>query len=257
MPLTSDGEEKPWQVVGPSAVSVGDGWPVPSPLSHEELEQTKNEWVAGARRAQAAGFDMLEIHSAHGYLLNSFLSPLANLRNDEYGGDLAGRMRYPLEVIAAVRAVWPDEKPLSVRISAVDGLVGGWTIDDSVVFARELKRIGVDIVDCSSGGIGGSATAVRLPRTFGFQIPFAEQVKKEADIATIAVGLIVEPRMANTIIKDGRADIVALGREALVEPNWPHLAARVLSGDPAFERWPKQVGWWLERRDASLAASQR
>jgi 2,4-dienoyl-CoA reductase-like NADH-dependent reductase (Old Yellow Enzyme family) len=166
-------------------------------------------------------------------------------------------MRYPLAVIEAVRAAWPDEKPLSVRISAVDGLVGGWTIEDSVIFAGQLKRHGVDLVDCSSGGVGGSATAVRVPRSYGFQVPFAEQVRREAGIATIAVGLIVDPVMANNIIADGSADIVALGREALVEPNWPHLAARALSGQPQHDRWPKQVGWWLDRRDASLASSRR
>jgi 2,4-dienoyl-CoA reductase-like NADH-dependent reductase (Old Yellow Enzyme family) len=255
LPLTSDGAEKSWEVVGPSAVAVAEGWQIPTALDYSAMERLRDDWVSAAHRAHAAGFEMIEVHAAHGYLLNSFLSPLSNLRNDEFGGDIAGRMRYPLEVIAAVRAAWPDEKPLSVRISAVDGLVGGWTIEDSVVFARELKRIGVDLVDCSSGGIGGSATAVRLPRSFGFQVPFAEQVRKEAEIGTIAVGLIIDPHMANDIIAGGKADIVAIGREALVEPNWPHLAARDLSGQPGYDRWPKQVGWWLEKRDASLASS--
>ena len=254
--LAPESEEKGWEVVGPSAVSVGEGWPLPKALDHGEMETIKDDWVAAARRAAAAGFDILEVHAAHGYLLNSFLSPIANLRNDEFGGDIVGRMRYPLDVIAAVRAVWPDEKPLFVRISAVDGVDGGWTIEDSVIFARELKQIGVDVVDCSSGGVGGSATAARVPRGYGFQVPFAEQVRKEAEIATIAVGLIVEPEAANEVIAQGKADIVAIGRQALVEPNWPHLAARALSGRPHYERWPLQVGWWLERRDASLASSR-
>jgi len=257
LPLPPDGAEKPWQTVAASAVPVAENWPVPEPLDQEAMEGLKGDWVAAARRAEAAGFDMIEIHAAHGYLLNSFLSPLSNLRNDAYGGDRAGRMRFPLEVVAAVRAAWPDDKPLSVRISAVDGLDGGWSIEDSVVFARELKRLGVDLVDCSSGGLGGSATNTRVPRGFGFQVPYAEQVRREADIRTITVGLIVEPEMANAIIAEGKADMVAIGREALVEPNWPHLAARTLAGKPSYQNWPAQAGWWLERRDASLASSRR
>lgn len=254
LPLPPDGAEKPWQIVGPSAVPVAENWPVPTPLEHGAMERLVEDWVAATRRADAAGFDMIEVHAAHGYLLHSFLSPLSNQRNDAFGGDLAGRMRFPLTVVAAVRAAWPDEKPLSVRISAVDGLEGGWEIEDSVAFAQELKRLGVDIVDCSSGGLGGSATAVRIPRSYGFQVPFAEQVRREADIATMAVGLVVEPQMANAIVAEGKADMVAIGREALVEPNWPHLARHALSDKPAYENWPPQAGWWLERRDASLAS---
>lgn len=254
LPLPPDGAEKPWQTVAPSALPVAENWPVPAALEHDAMERLIQDWVAATCRADAAGFDMIEVHAAHGYLLHSFLSPLSNQRNDAFGGDRAGRMRFPLQVVAAVREAWPDEKPLSVRISAVDGLEGGWEIEDSVAFARELKRLGVDLVDCSSGGLGGSATAVRIPRSYGFQVPFAEQVRHEADIRTIAVGLVVEPEMANAIVAQGKADIVALGREALVAPNWPHLAARTLSGKPSYDNWPPQAGWWLERRDASLAS---
>lgn len=228
---------------------------MPQALDHGAMERLRGDWVAATRRAASAGFDFLEVHAAHGYLLHSFLSPLSNFRNDQFGGDLIGRMSYPLEIVAAVRAAWPDNKPLSVRISAVDGFEGGWGIEDSIAFARELKRLGVDLVDCSSGGLGGPAKRARLPRTNGFQVPFAEQVRREAGIATIAVGLITDPSLANAIIRDGQADMVAIGREALVEPNWPHLAVRALSGGMQYHRWPKQAGWWLERRDAFLAAS--
>ena len=254
-PLPPGGSETPWQVVAPSAAAMSDGWPMPQALDRDAMDRLREDWVAATCRAAAAGFELLEVHAAHGYLLHTFLSPLSNLRNDAFGGDLAGRMRYPLEIIAAVRAAWPQDKPLSVRISAVDGLVGGWSIEDSVVFAKGLKRVGVDLVDCSSGGLGGGVTAARLPRTDGYQVPFAAQVRREAEIGTIAVGLIRDPHAANDIIAEGLADIVAIGREALVEPNWPHLALHALSGAPHYQKWPSQAGWWLERRDASIAAS--
>ena len=258
LPLpTGPGEgERGWQTVGPSSLSVGEDWPMPEVLDDAALTALKSDWVDAARRADAAGYDLIEIHSAHGYLLNQFLSPISNVRQDSYGGDLEGRMRFPLEVIAAVRDVWPDGKPISVRISAVDGVEGGWTLEDSVVFAKKLKELGIDLVDCSSGGIGGGATAVRVPRHAGFQVPFAETLRSETGIGTIAVGLITDPEMANAVIAENRADIVALGREALVQPNWPHLARQALSGGPSWEEWPPQAGWWLERRDASIAASK-
>lgn len=246
--------DHPWEIIAPSAIPMDEGWLTPRAMEQADMDALIAAWCAAAERALRAGFDVIELHAAHGYLLHSFLSPLSNQRNDAFGGDRAGRMRFPLQVVAAVREAWPDEKPLSVRISAVDGLEGGWEIEDSVAFARELKRLGVDLVDCSSGGLGGSATAVRIPRSYGFQVPFAEQVRHEADIRTIAVGLVVEPEMANAIVAQGKADIVALGREALVAPNWPHLAARTLSGKPSYDNWPPQAGWWLERRDASLAS---
>lgn len=254
-PLTEDGPEPAWKTVAPSALPAGKNWPTPEAMSQDDMAKLLEDWVAATKRANAAGFELLEVHAAHGYLLNSFLSPLSNQRNDEFGGNLDGRMKFPLQVIEAVRSAWPAEKPLSVRISAVDGMKGGWSIDDSVIFAARLKRLGVDLIDCSTGGIGGQTAPVRIPRHFGFQVPFAEQVREQAEIATIAVGLVVEPEMANEIIAEGRADIVALGREALVQPNWPHMARRKLSGEPDWDEWPPQVGWWLERRDASLAYS--
>jgi 2,4-dienoyl-CoA reductase-like NADH-dependent reductase (Old Yellow Enzyme family) len=200
----------------------------------------------------AAGFRFVEVHAAHGYLLHEFLSPLSNRRTDDWGGSLAHRMRLPLAVVEAVREALGPDRLLSVRISAVDGAEGGWSLDDSVVFARELAARGVDFVDCSSGGVAGPATAANdrfaVKRFPGFQVPFAERVKRDAGIATIAVGLITTPAQADAVIADGRADLVAIGRQALVEPNWPLQAAFALGEDPDWSRWPSQYGWWLARR---------
>jgi 2,4-dienoyl-CoA reductase-like NADH-dependent reductase (Old Yellow Enzyme family) len=164
-------------------------------------------------------------------------------------------MRLPLEVVSAVRAAWPAEKPLFVRVSSIDDVEGGWSIEDTIAFAKELKKAGVDVVDCSSGGILGSATAATrtlLPRVPGFQIPFAERIRKEAEIKTMAVGLILTPHQAEEALQAGRADLIAVGREALCDPNWPLHAAAALGVDPEFARWPVQYGWWLTRRASLL-----
>ena len=204
---------------------------------------------AAVRRADAAGFEVLELHAAHGYLLHSFLSPLANR------GTRDERMRFPLAVARAVREAWPAEKPLFVRVSAIDDVEGGWTLDDTVAFAAELKALGVDVVDCSSGGIQGSATAATktlVQRVPGFQLPFAERVRKEAGIRTMAVGLIITPLQAEEALTAERADLIAIGREALYDPNWPLHAAQALGVDPEMQRWPMQYGWWLVRREGLL-----
>jgi 2,4-dienoyl-CoA reductase-like NADH-dependent reductase (Old Yellow Enzyme family) len=207
------------------------------------------------RRAHAAGFEILEIHAAHGYLLHTFLSPLSNTRKDEYGGTPENRMRFPLEVAKEVRSAWPARKPLFMRVSSIDDVEGGWSIEDTVAFARELKAVGVDVVDCSSGGILGSATAATrtlVQRVPGFQIPYAERVRKEAGLMTMAVGLILTPQQAEEALQAGRADLIAIGREALYDPNWPLHAAAALGADPEFQRWPVQYGWWLTRRESLL-----
>lgn len=240
--------EHPWQTVGPSAIPYTEGAPVPAALSVNEMHELKATWVAAAGRALAAGFEVIEVHAAHGYLLNQFLSPLANQRSDHYGGDRAGRMRWPLEVMEAVRAVWPQDRPLFVRVSSVDGADGGWTLDDTVAFARALGALGVDLIDCSSGGIGGAATMNRLARSPGFQVPFAERVRCEADMPTLAVGLIMTPELAAEIIDEGRADLVAIGREALVDPNWPSAARTRLQPERGFSDWAAPNGWWLDKR---------
>jgi len=244
--------ETPWDVVAPSAIPLDEGWITPHALTQDELAGLRDAYRAAVERAIKGGFDILEAHMAHGYLMHSFLSPISNKRDDKYGGERAGRMRFPLEIAETVRAAWPAEKPLFVRISSVDGLDGGWTIEDSVAFARELRARGVDVIDCSSGGLTGSATAARIPRGYGFQLPFAARIRSEAEIATMAVGLIVHPQQAEDALSEGAADLIAIGREALFDPNWPLHAAQALGADAEFARWPVQYGWWLTRREGLL-----
>jgi len=204
----------PWRTVAPSAIAMEQGWLTPEALDLDELVSLREHWRLATLRAVDAGFDLLEVHCAHGYLLHEFLSPLSNRRSDAYGGDRQGRMRYPLEIIETVRAAWPAEKPLSVRISSVDGVEGGLELADQIEFARAAKARGADLIDCSSGGLLGSATAARIPRGYGFQVPYASEIRKQAEIATIAVGLILHPQQAEDILIQGQADLVAIGREA-------------------------------------------
>jgi 2,4-dienoyl-CoA reductase-like NADH-dependent reductase (Old Yellow Enzyme family) len=257
-PLTQadlDRGDKPWSIVAPCATPIGEEWIQPRPFEKGDFQVVLNAYRQAVRRAHAAGFEILELHAAHGYLLHTFLSPLSNTRTDEYGGSLENRMRFPLEVAREVRNAWPKAKPLFMRVSSIDDVEGGWSIEDTVAFAKELKKAGVDVVDCSSGGILGSATAATktiVQRVPGFQIPYAERVKKEAGIMTMAVGLILTPQMAEEAVQAGRADLIAVGREALYDPNWPLHAAAALGVDPEFARWPVQYGWWLTRRRTLL-----
>ncbi len=254
-PLTEENLKagaKIWQPVGPTAEPVAKGWLTPRQLTTAECKTMVQTWAAAARRAVAAGFDTIEIHTAHGYLLASFLSPVSNTRNDEYGGDRAGRMRLPLEIVEAVRREMPDTMPLFVRVSSVDGTVEGWNMDDTVAFAHELKARGVDVVDCSSGGISGAATAAQVTRSLGFQVPFAERVRKEADITTMAVGIILEAEQAEAILQNGQADLIAIGRQAQFNPNIAHHWAHELGINARFEDWSPEFGWWLEKRIKTL-----
>lgn len=250
--------DKPWAIVAPSAIPMDDGWLMPHELTGPDMKKLREDWRLATLRAVEADFDVLEIHCAHGYLLHEFLSPLSNHRADAYGGDRAGRMKYPLEIIETVRAAWPSDRPLFVRISSVDGIDGGIDISDSVAFVNETRARGVDVIDCSSGGLMGSATAARIPRGYSFQVPFAEQIRRETKATTMAVGLILHPQQAEEIVAEDRTDLVAVGREALFDPNWPlhaELALRETKGeigDGTFESWPKQYGWWLERREPGL-----
>ena len=245
--------EPPWPTVAPSPEPMDTGWHVPQAISRADISALVAAWRDAAARARDAGFDIVEIHCAHGYLNHQFLSPLINKRNDAYGGDRAGRMRFPLEVAEAVRAEWPSDKPVFCRISSVDGMDGGWDLDDSVAFAKELKMRGIDAVDCSSGGVIGSATTRTVPRGFGFQVPFAERLRCEAGIATIAVGLIVTGAQAEQVLQNNQADLVAIAREALNDPRWPHHAARELGADAGgYAAWPHQYGWWLDKREPVL-----
>ncbi len=242
--------------VAPSAVPVADGWETPRALSEGEIASLVEDFAASAKRAAMAGFKVIEIHGAHGYLIHSFLSPVANQRNDQYGGELAGRMRFALEVTEAVRAVWPDNLPLFFRVSAVD--TAGWSLEDSVILAKELKSLGVDVIDCSAGGISG-APAFRaeddgrpLPkggqRPLGFQVPYAETIRRDADIGTMAVGRIVDPQQAEDILSAGRADLIGIGRELMHNPFWPLHAAEALEQEDAFALWPEQYRWAIVRR---------
>ena len=237
-----------WQTVAPSALPFMEDWHTPRELNGDEIGGLVDAFGLAARPAAQAGFKVLEIHGAHGYLVQSFLSPISNRRNDRWGGDLKGRMSFALAVAETVRAVWPAEHPLFFRVSAVDHVEGGWQLDDTVKLARELQALGIDVLDCSSGGVAGFMTAAQVPRLPGFQVPYAERVKAETGMATMAVGLILDPRHANGIVEDGKADLVALGREILRNPFWPLQAAEALGGNTDYGRWPDQYGWWLERR---------
>lgn len=227
-------DECGWQPLAPSSLPFDQGHPVPRTLSAIDLDLVEEQFRLAARRALAAGFQVVEIHMAHGYLLHEFLSPLVNHRDDEYGGSLENRMRFPLRVTRAVRGEWPEELPLFVRISATDWVEGGWDIEQSVALARELKGLGVDLMDCSSGFVVPDEP---VPFGPGFQVPFAARVRNEAGIATGAVGYIVDPAQAEQILATGQADAVLLGREMLRDPYWPlHAAARLRSEIS----WPDQ-----------------
>jgi 2,4-dienoyl-CoA reductase-like NADH-dependent reductase (Old Yellow Enzyme family) len=257
-PLTAEDlarGEKTWDIVAPTTAPMAEGYIVPRALSVSDLATLKGQWVDAAKRAIDCGFEVLEIHNAHGYLIHEFLSPLSNTRNDGYGGDFAGRTRFPLELAEALRAVWPKDKPVFLRVSAVDGVDGGWNMDDTVAYAKELKTRGIDVIDCSSGGLFGSATAARIKRSWGFQVAYAERVRREAGIKSMAVGLIVDPHHAEDILQKGEADLIAIAREALVNPSWPQMAEITLgrNASDAMDDWPVQYGWWLKHRERSIA----
>jgi 2,4-dienoyl-CoA reductase-like NADH-dependent reductase (Old Yellow Enzyme family) len=223
-----------WQPVGPSDVAFAPHYAAPRALDQTGIDAVVEAFRRAAIRALEAGFDLVEIHAAHGYLIHEFLSPLANRRTDEYGGSLENRSRLALQVVDAVRGEWPEHLPLFVRISATDWAEGGWNVDESVELARRLREHGVDLVDVSSGGQVPNA---QIPAGPGFQAPFAARIRREAGVAPAAVGLITEPEQANAIVEQGEADLVLLAREMLRDPYWPVHAAAALS-EPAS--WPKQ-----------------
>ena len=224
-----------WQTLAPSAVPFGD-WPAPREMTREDMDAVTEQFAEAAGRAADAGFEVVELHMAHGYLLHEFLSPLSNRREDEYGGSLENRARFPLRVAEAVRDAYPDYAPLFARISATDWVEGGWDVEQSVQLSRWLKERGVDLVDCSSGGLVPGARITVAP---GYQVPFAQTIRREAGIATGAVGLITEPEQAEEIVASGKADAVLLARAVLRDPYWPLHAAKRLG---AQAPWPVQYG---------------
>ena len=227
-------EEGGWIPLAPSALRFTDGYPLPRAMSLDDIRATVKRFADAAGYARRGGFQVVELHFAHGYLAHEFLSPLSNHRTDAYGGSLDNRMRFALEIAAAVRAVWPGENPLFARVSSTDWVEGGWDLPSTIEFAKRLKQSGVDLIDCSSGG---SAPSAKIPLGPSYQVPFAEAIRKEAAIPTAAVGLITDPKQAEEIVASGKADAVFMARQFLRDPYWPLHAAKVLGADIA---WPKQ-----------------
>lgn len=228
-------EEGGWSpIFAPSAIAFNEGFQAPQALTIPQISAVVKAFASAAQRALAAGARVIEVHSAHGYLLHSFLSPLSNHRDDEYGGSFENRTRLLCEVVTAVRAVWPEQFPLFVRISATDWMEGGWSPEDSVALAKLLKALGVDVVDCSSGGVIPQA---KIPVGPGYQVPFAQRIRSESGMATGAVGMITDPAQADQIVRSGQADLVILARQLLREPYWPLHAARALGHEI---QWPPQ-----------------
>jgi 2,4-dienoyl-CoA reductase-like NADH-dependent reductase (Old Yellow Enzyme family) len=216
-----------WQTVAPSAVPHKEGEAAPLALDAQGMARVREAFVAAAKRAERLGIDALELHGAHGYLLHQFLSPISNKRTDQYGGSLENRMRYPLEVFDAVRAVFPERKPIGVKVSATDWVEGGWDLAQTIEFAKELKKRGVDWIDASSGGV---SPLQKIPLSPGYQVPFAQAIKEATGVNTIAVGLITEAKQAEDIVASGKADMVALARGMLYDPRWGWHAAAELGG---------------------------
>jgi len=228
-------DQDPWETIGPSAIPFGAAWPPPRQMTEVDIAQVRDAYVNGAKRALRVGFDTIQLHMAHGYLIHAFTSPISNRRNDRYGGDLDGRMTFSLEVVRAMRSALPKNYPLGARISAVDWVDGGLTADDAVRWVSAMKENGLDYVDVSSGGVTAD---VRTPTTPGYNVPIAEQIKRETGIATSVVGLIVAPKQAEEIIASRKADMVALGRAMLEDPHWAWMAAKELGADVDY--WPAQ-----------------
>ena len=220
-----------WQPVAPSAIPYDNSALVPSELAEQEIFELIDKFVESASRAERIGFEAIELHAAHGYLLHQFLSPLSNHRSDQFGGTLENRMRFPLSVFREVRAVWPEEKPLGVRVSAIDGIEGGWDLTQTIEFAKKLRDLGCDWIDVSSGGLAGHQDVSPGP---GYQVNFSRAVRNEADIPTIAVGMITEPVQAEQIVRFGDADVVALARGMLYNPRWVWHAAEVLGAKAVY-----------------------
>jgi 2,4-dienoyl-CoA reductase-like NADH-dependent reductase (Old Yellow Enzyme family) len=235
-----------WELVAPSALPGAEGEPIPRALSREDIQGVVEHWGQAARRADAAGIDVLDVHGAHGYLIHQFLSPYSNKRTDDYGGSELNRMRFAIEVVESVRANWPAHKPLLLRLSVEDD--AGWDPDQSVRLARIVKDKGIDVIDCSGGGMLGRPVESAGPVGYGYQVPYADKIRHEAGLMTMAVGLIVHADQAEAILQKGQADLIALAREILYNPNWPMDAARKLGVENAFATVPPPQAFWLAKR---------
>jgi 2,4-dienoyl-CoA reductase-like NADH-dependent reductase (Old Yellow Enzyme family) len=222
-------------------------------MDHDDIRGVLVAFRDAAKRATDAGYDICEIHGAHGYLIHQFLSPVSNRRTDAYGGPRENRMRFALEVAETVRAAWPQDRPLFFRVSAVDGKGGLWGLDDTVALARGMKARDVDLVDCSSGGIGGDSEMPLVPRVPGYQVPYASRVRRETGIMTMAVGLITEPAQAEAVLAEGHADLVAMARELMVHADWPLRAAKELEGGH-YDLMAPSIAHRLRRRDEQSAS---
>lgn len=249
-PWEGDDHLKPgqgnWEIIAPSAVPFGANLPVtPRAMTLDDIKRVQEAFVAGARRALAAGFEWLELHFAHGYLAHSFFSPLSNKRTDEYGGSLENRIRFHLETFAAVRAVWPERLPLTARISSTDFVEGGVTVEDSIVLVKKLKELGLDLIDVSMGF--GSPDISRIPWAPGFLIPTAARIKNEAGIPTAVGWLITEPQQAEAAVAQKQTDLIMLARALLADPHWPFHAAQQLGVPTPFNLLPPQYAHWLKR----------
>lgn len=239
----------PWQGLAPSALDQLPRRFTPKAMDHDDIKAQILRWREAVQRSVDAGYDICEIHGAHGYLIHQFLSPISNQRNDSYGGDRVGRMRFALEIAEVVRDAWPADKPLFFRVSSVDGEGGAWNLEDSIALARELKTRGVDVVDCSSGGISGDTDMPMVPRIPAFQVRFADEIKRGANIMTIAVGGITQAQEAEDILRSGQADLVALAREFLWNANWAaHAAAELRQTDP-YGQMPHEYAYRLRQRE--------
>lgn len=239
--------EAAWPAMGPSPVTYSEGWPTPTEMTEADIAAVVRDFADAAERAHRIGIKALEVYAGHGFLQHQFLSPIANQRTDGYGGDTQSRSRFALETAEGIRSVWPDSLPLIFRVSITDWLDDGWSVEESIELAIQLRERGVDIIDCTSGGIGGDRP-VRFPLGEGYQVDLAAQVKAGADMATMAVGMIWSASHADGVIRNGQADLVAIGRELLDNPNWPLHAATELGVDSGHEMWPPESGWWLGKR---------
>ena len=255
-PITENDKIEPaWQTIGPSAIPINNSSPVPKEMTIEDINRVKEDFKNAAIRANIAGFDIIEIHGAHGYLLHSFFSPISNMRNDQYGGNFENRIRFAMEIITDIKSVWPGNKPLFYRLSSIDAPGQGATIEDNVQLAKSLKIAGVDVIDCSSGGITGSPVLTKSKIIPGFQVPYSEKIKKEAEISSMAVGAIINADQANEIILNKRADLVAMGRELLADTQWVYKAATHFKLENAKSFLPDSYSFYLSRRDDFLDRS--